>query len=360
MLRQIRLEGIKSLLDVTVDLAPLTVLVGPNGCGKSTMLDEIRRVCACSWPMPNGDHNLGAAAVVLERDNPDQLETFGRDQPKRWRAEAKDGASYDLTIQPSTAGIPFFHRTRLLLLPPDEAPIEATQRAMNDASLRPMLRRFFSWRAQRLALIPRQIAAHAEVNLTEMQPDGYGTATILKDLAGNHTQAFLDLQADLRAVVPAFRELRFTKSEVEVRGARVPLNGLELVMVQGRVPAARVSDGTLLALALLTAIHNPDMPDLLLMDDIDHGLHLEAQLALLTAIRQAMRRRPELQILCTTHSPYFLHAIQVEEVRVMALGADGYTVIRPLASHPDIERWRTAMTAGELWANLGESWILNG
>ena len=356
-----RFAGLRSLLDVTLDLQPFTVLVGPNGCGKSTLLDEIQRLCACTWPAKNENSNLGAVFAVIAQENPDLLETAGRDLPKVWQGRAATGAEYRLQIGPaSQGGIPL-QRAKVLLKPTEQTPlVDLASRAANDPNLRVMLNQL-SWRAQRLALVPKQIAAPSGVNLTELQPDGYGIPTILKDLAGNHTQAFLQLQADLRAVVPCFRELRFSKQEaVGPDGQRAPLTGLELVMVQGRVPANRVSDGTLLALALLTAAHNPDMPDLLLMDDIDHGLHLGAQLELLKAIRTIMARRPGLQIVCTTHSPYFLHAVSVEEVRVMALNAEGHTVVRPLAAHPDIAQWRTAMTAGELWANLGEEWLLDG
>lgn len=41
MLTRVQFSGIKSLLEVTIDLAPFTVLVGPNGCGKTTVLDQI-------------------------------------------------------------------------------------------------------------------------------------------------------------------------------------------------------------------------------------------------------------------------------------------------------------------------------
>ncbi|MBK9370743.1 MAG: AAA family ATPase [Deltaproteobacteria bacterium] len=50
MLNQVHFENIKSLADVTIDLERLTVLVGPNGCGKSTVLDQVDRLCAFSRP----------------------------------------------------------------------------------------------------------------------------------------------------------------------------------------------------------------------------------------------------------------------------------------------------------------------
>jgi len=41
MFRHIRIRNFKSLADVSVDLAPLTVLVGANGSGKSSFLQAV-------------------------------------------------------------------------------------------------------------------------------------------------------------------------------------------------------------------------------------------------------------------------------------------------------------------------------
>src|SRR4051812_33834865 len=42
VLRRIRIEGFKSLVDVTVDLPRLAVLAGPNAAGKSNVLDAFQ------------------------------------------------------------------------------------------------------------------------------------------------------------------------------------------------------------------------------------------------------------------------------------------------------------------------------
>lgn len=41
MIRQLRVKGYKSLVDVGVELAPLTLLFGPNAAGKSNLLDAV-------------------------------------------------------------------------------------------------------------------------------------------------------------------------------------------------------------------------------------------------------------------------------------------------------------------------------
>ena len=42
MLKRVKIQGYKSLLDVEVNLQPLSVLFGPNATGKSNFLDALQ------------------------------------------------------------------------------------------------------------------------------------------------------------------------------------------------------------------------------------------------------------------------------------------------------------------------------
>jgi hypothetical protein len=61
---------------------------------------------------------------------------------------------------------------------------------------------------------------------------------------------------------------------------------------------------------------------------------------------------------CTTHAPVLLDSFEIEEVRVLALDMQGATQVKPLSEHPELDQWRRAMGTGELWANLGEEWVM--
>jgi predicted ATPase len=119
-----------------------------------------------------------------------------------------------------------------------------------------------------------------------------------------------------------------------------------------------VSDGTLLVLGLLTVlVGTDDRPHLILLDDLDHGLHPKAQRDLVALLRKLLEQKPEMQIVATTHSPYLLDHLSPDEVRLTTRRSDGSVACARLDEHPDFGHWKEAMTPGEFWSMVGEKWV---
>ena len=78
------------------------------------------------------------------------------------------------------------------------------------------------------------------------------------------------------------------------------------------IPATELSQGTLIAIAILTLSYIPDTPPIVCIEEPDRGLHPR----LLRDVRDALYRlaypesvgekRPPVQVIATTHSPYLL------------------------------------------------------
>jgi predicted ATPase len=123
------------------------------------------------------------------------------------------------------------------------------------------------------------------------------------------------------------------------------------------VSAHTVSEGTLMLLGLLTVLLGPAKPNILLLDDMEHGLHPLAQKLLLVLLGKLMARFPDLQILATAHSPYLLDSLDPEQVRLLTLDPDGYSICGRLTEHPQFAKWKDEMAPGELWSLFGEKWL---
>src|SRR5690606_36889965 len=87
------------------------------------------------------------------------------------------------------------------------------------------------------------------------------------------------------------------------------------------------------------------------------GLHIEAQAKLVEVLRQLPVMEKDLQIVCTTHSPYLLDRFAPEEVRVLGLDSNRFTEVRRLTEHPEFEQWKYGNQTGELWGAPGSSWV---
>jgi len=125
------------------------------------------------------------------------------------------------------------------------------------------------------------------------------------------------------------------------------------------VPAHAASEGTLITLALLTALFSPNRPRLLLLDDIDQSLHPQAQMEFMRQLKRLLENFPEVQLVATTHSPYILDELDPSEVRVFALRKDGSVACRSLSEHPQAEKMRGVLTSGQLWSLDPEwRWVL--
>jgi predicted ATPase len=127
----------------------------------------------------------------------------------------------------------------------------------------------------------------------------------------------------------------------------------------GKVSVDRLSEGTLFALAIVAVLTQPEPPEILLIDDLDKGLHPAAFSELVRVLRAAQVANPKLQIVATTHSPYLLGCFEAEEVRVFARKEDGSAACSKLTDHPDFEHWKDSLDPGEFWASVGEEWVLS-
>jgi predicted ATPase len=126
----------------------------------------------------------------------------------------------------------------------------------------------------------------------------------------------------------------------------------------GFVPADLVSEGTILALALLTMLRSDQRPKLVLLDDLDKALHPRAQVEVARRMRHLLSLDPQLQIIATAHSPFILDDFEGSDVVLLAADAANGTRSRLLSEHPDFVRFKESLRPGEFWSTVGEQWVL--
>lgn len=363
MITRASFRNFKSLQEVDIDFeSRLTVLVGPNGSGKSSVLqglDLCCRVTSNGNPEPGffggaAFHGQGEAGVLAAL--PEYLSSGKRIGDFRLEVSRRvdEAGTVVVCLAPPEPG----PKPTLLARQPLAAVVKY-QEEFDRPGAGPRRSAAEAVRQLPPAVLLRLDANHLALPSQpqavppRMGPDGAGLASVLAYLALNQPDEF-------QAVITSFRQV--ISPVLRVRFDKVPQVGFADVLLfdfigASGVKASHTSMGTLFALGLITALLGPGRPGVLLLDDLDHGLHPKAQMELVAVLRQFLDRYPDLQIVATSHSPYILDRLEWNEVRVTSLKDDGSAVCVPLTDHPDVERWKEAMTPGEFWSHLGDEWV---
>jgi predicted ATPase len=216
--------------------------------------------------------------------------------------------------------------------------------------------------------------SYSDQDPPQMESNGEGLASVLAFLALNDPSGFEELVAIARGLIPRLKRIRFRKAPVPRMETEVIRFGSEGVkhrrrrLFQGElilfdfehaenVSARTASEGTLLILGLLTVLLGPTRPQIVLMDDIEHGLHPLAQKKIVEQIRHLQERFPELQLLAMSHSTRLLNSLEPDQVRLVAVGTDGYSHCGRLPDHPKFEKWKDEFSPGEMWSVFGDQWV---
>jgi|GEM_PF-647390 len=384
MIKSVHLKNFKLFKEANIPLEPLTVFVGPNSSGKTTVLEVISQVSRL-------DDNQSLGQSFTGRMSPGQIKgrlaardsQFGCVVESNGKSFKIDASLSGNKASPNTTQWKL--RTTLdgkVILGasfeeenngPNEGPLKVEIRVPGRSVPTGQRPKIFDV-GLLLRLNSVQIAAPSKIGKLQISDAGFGVPSVLTEMALNQPEEFQEFQAAVRAVVPAFERLRMsritvldTETQVFREGDKIitqpigrEFEGYKLVLDMKNatdVPGECASEGTLLVIAILAVLMGPTQPKLVLLDDIDRGLHPRAMGDLIKVIRQLLEKDPELQIVATSHSPYLLEHLKYKEVRLTSLDAEGNARVGSLDQHPDFDRWKDVMTPGEFWSMVGESWI---
>ncbi len=382
MLTYAAFENFKSLRDVQIDFEPLTVIVGPNASGKTSILQGLQLLSSFAQatngpPPPKFELLQNRMAdefkiVLMACDSSDALRIVLTPVPKVStsprdvlnKVDSSNGSAMTWQLESKYA------------LNSNDEVIGGEYRWDLDSPLpdkRTISPLFGSVKLCRLD--PRKLAQTSYGrDANGVLGDGHGLASRLALIALRDPERFETIQQHLRSLIPSIKRIRFdrvsiTKQEIEtitVENVKIPRQiernyqeDLILFDMSGGngIPANLASEGTLLALGLITELIDSPHPRILLIDDIEQGLHPTAQRNLVPMLRQILERDSELQVIATTHSPYIVDEFAAQEVRITWANEFGSTQCGRLTDHSDFERWREELWPGEFWSIVGEKWI---
>jgi predicted ATPase len=394
LLKSVAIENFKAMRrSGTVKLTPLTVFIGNNGSGKSSLIEgletyrtivlagldaamdrwrgieQVRNKQAsrrrgtspdggarCEAPLrfrmkgrwSSGPFNVGLDICPEDGGNRIRIEAESmelpegrvvrRDQAGRTEIQEDAGRSVPTYLGANAAGASHPARPRVTIQARSGRFLPGESASPPDWKER--VRRW-----QFLALNPDAMGEPAPQRRTGGPPmlnrDGSNIGQYLWSLREASVDAFNDLLEALRYVLPYARDIQPTLTQEIER-----LVFLEMTEEDFQVPGRLLSTGTLRILALLACLRHPDPPPLLVVEEVENGLDPRALHLLVEEFRAAIAAK-KTQILVTTHSPYLLDLLDLSHI-VVVERVDGEPVFR----RPDkaqLADWSKSFAPGRLY-----------
>ncbi|XZN98447.1 MAG: AAA family ATPase [Microcoleus sp.] len=373
MLQKVKLHNFKSHnnTELNFDNSGLHALVGQNSSGKTSVLQALHYLSQLT--------NSSFANIFQNERAPQFLTTIGQNNMSvtvsgflGYKSRTDWEASYNWT---QSVNPPWFPRASWKV---DGEPgnVQGWSSSLSDAKYPiPESLRY----SVHLKLVATNLAkaAYSDAITPRVEFDGSGLAPTLDYLRDESPDKFQSLQEMLKRIVPGVREVGIRRAKVMVNRQRLievdgksisyeesqEIAGQEVVLDMNtgkRIPAHAISEGTMLALGLLTVLMNPRQPNLVLLDDVEQGLHPKAQRELIAVFKEIIQQNNNLQIIFSTHSPYIVDELTPSQVHVLSNNNSGVTRCKRLDEHPDVEWAKQTLTTGEFWDAEGEDWVVSG
>lgn len=313
MLEWIEFKNFKALRNARLPLSCFTLIVGANGSGKSTALN-----------------------AVLALAN-----------PNKWKGQ-----------QLRTAGVPGYEdvtlraRWQTQVDRPAEEVIVGWNTTNFGRYMPPAVRPVALDRCRLFALDSEAVGQPVQLQPNiELERNGQNLAGVLDRLRDEAPERFEALNQELKRWIPEFDRVLF---ETPSQGARsIALRTRESAYM---IKATDLSQGTLIALALLTIAYLPKPPAIVCLEEPDHGLHprllrdVKDALYRLAYPEGAKENREPVQVIATTHNPYFLDLFREhpEEIVIAEkVGLEGR--FSRLSDRPDLDEILGDAPLSEVW-----------
>ena len=193
---------------------------------------------------------------------------------------------------------------------------------------------------------PWRMRDYVRISERELRFFGENLSAVLYDLCvkQHHAKDILDVIEDLPD--NGIEAITFIKTDVgDVMLALRELSG------SGRMDARQLSDGTLRCLAILAAVYSEPEGSMIVVEELDNGIHPSRITKPLHAIQQIAAER-HLMLVVTTHTPAVMDAVGPDHMDGLVLcyrsKEDGASTFARIVDLPDYLRLVAKGTMGEL------------
>ncbi len=313
MITKLRLKNWKSFKDSTLYIDPLTILIGINASGKSNVLDALdflKKISTPNWSINDAAGSIrgGFDFIIKRGEKKCQLEVTVTDNDKE-----------------SVTKINF----------PNEKTWYKGQIAKE-------LQNIIIFNP-----VPEKMRGYSPVS-SELKPDGSNIAGVIASLPKDEKEK---LEAELTKYVSPLPEKDIRK----IQSVTVGLNNSDAMLYcyedwnpDKPIDARGMSDGTLRFAAIVLALLTAKPHSLLVIEEIDNGLHPSRAKELVKVMKELSQKR-SVDILCTTHNPVLINELgndMIPFISYVKRDSEGNSVIELLEEKDNLAKLMASSTIG--------------
>lgn len=363
---RLKVDGFRRLRNVDLELRPLSVLIGANGSGKTSLLDVLSLLSASAQgKLGDSIRELGGFSSVLtvgaKLDGIALGLTLSRQATQTFQYDmflASMGTGYSVIHESLVEGRRRYIDSNGKKTSAPAASMgtqyrrrgetNSTETALSHNTLTPRALQFREHLISMVHYHALDVSQRAPVRLPQPVkpaalpgPNGEDLVACLFSMREADRDRYELVEDTLRAAFPSFEHLEFPP---------VAAGTLGIIWRDKKFPGGfyqhQLSEGILRFLWLIALLESPGLPAVTLIDEPEISLHPQLISLLVELIREASDRS---QIIIGTQSDGLVRFLRPEEVVVADLDDDGMTHFTR-GDQMGLEHWLDEYGMDELWS----------
>lgn len=339
----IEIEGYKSIKNSRIDLYPINILIGANGSGKSNFIsffDFLNKLC-----------NRKINDFIALKGGDDKILFKGKKQTGSisFKVEFNNGKNgYSAKLKSGTDGFVFTDE-RLIFNSDNGTDIsrsdtEARLKKTDNFRAKYVIRYLNGFRKYHFhdtgSNSPFAQRSNIENDIYFLYEDGMNLAAFLYDIQTEHKIVYNRIIKNIQSIAPYFSDF-YLKANSE-NNLRLQWTNHHSDVLFG---ANDLSDGTLRFIALSVLFLQPSLPDTIIIDEPELGLHPAAITKLAAMIKSVASKNCQV-IVATQSTDLISHFLPEDIITVDQL--NGESIFKRLNSDK-LKKWLDDYTIDDLW-----------